>query len=109
MPSGVLQKIILLHRCVVVTPEAVLEFCQLPGEGIDCLGGKKMAGFAAGVIDSFQYYGSALCLFITGIVLERFGWAGWYPVMILFAIAGGIAMVLLQKKQRRMAAAAPPA
>ena len=68
-----------------------------------------MAGFAAGVIDSFQYYGSAVCLFITGIVLERFGWAGWYPVMILFALAGGTAMVLLQRKQRRMAAAAPPA
>ena len=43
MSSGVLQKVILLHRCVVITPEAVLEFRQLPGEWIDHLGGKKMA------------------------------------------------------------------
>jgi OPA family glycerol-3-phosphate transporter-like MFS transporter len=29
------------------------------------IGGKKMAGFAAGVIDSFQYYGAAIGLFVT--------------------------------------------
>jgi sugar phosphate permease len=69
------------------------------------IGGKKMAGFAAGVIDSFQYYGSAICLFITGIVLEKYGWAGWYPVMISFALLGGVAMLLLKNKQKRMAAA----
>jgi sugar phosphate permease len=70
------------------------------------IGGKKMAGFAAGVIDSFQYYGSAICLFITGIILEKFGWAGWYPVMIGFALCGGISMILLGKKQTRLAAKA---
>ena len=43
MSSGVLQKIILLERCVVVTAKAVLEFCQLPGQGIDCLRWKEMA------------------------------------------------------------------
>jgi MFS transporter, OPA family, glycerol-3-phosphate transporter len=69
------------------------------------IGGKKMAGFAAGVIDSFQYYGSAVCLFITGLVIERFGWAGWYPVMIGFAICGGLSMLLLTRKQHRLAAA----
>ena len=69
------------------------------------IGGKKMAGFAAGVIDAFQYYGSAICLFITGIVLEKYGWAGWYPVMISFALLGGVAMLLLKNKQKRMAAA----
>jgi len=69
------------------------------------IGGKKMAGFAAGVIDSFQYYGSALCLFITAIVLERYGWAGWYPVMIGFALMGGLAMLLLTRKQKRLATA----
>ena len=64
-----------------------------------------MAGFAAGVIDSFQYYGSALCLVITAIVLERYGWSGWYPVMIGFALMGGFAMLLLKRKQKRLAAA----
>jgi OPA family glycerol-3-phosphate transporter-like MFS transporter len=71
------------------------------------IGGKKMAGFAAGVIDSFQYYGSAICLFITGMVIERYGWAGWYPVMIGFAICGGISMLLLTRKQKRIAAQGP--
>lgn len=70
------------------------------------IGGKKMAGFASGVIDSFQYYGSAICLFLTGIVLQRFGWIGWYPVMIGFALLGGLSMFLLRKKQKRLAAAA---
>jgi OPA family glycerol-3-phosphate transporter-like MFS transporter len=71
------------------------------------IGGKKMAGFAAGVIDSFQYYGSAICLFITGMVIERYGWAGWYPVMIGFAICGGISMLLLTRKQNRITAQGP--
>jgi sugar phosphate permease len=71
------------------------------------IGGKKMAGFAAGVIDSFQYYGSALCLFVTALVLERYGWAGWYPVMISFALMGGFAMFLLKRKQKRLSAAHP--
>ena len=69
------------------------------------IGGKKMAGFAAGVIDSFQYYGSAICLFITGIVLKHYGWVGWYPVMIGFAVIGGTSMFLLRNKQRRLAPA----
>ena len=43
MPSGVLQKVILLERCVVVAAEAVLEFCQLPSERIDRLRWKEMA------------------------------------------------------------------
>jgi OPA family glycerol-3-phosphate transporter-like MFS transporter len=67
------------------------------------IGGKKMAGFAAGVIDSFQYYGSAICLFITGLVLAEFGWSGWYPVMIAFALCGGLSMILLERKQKRLA------
>ncbi|NBT89376.1 MAG: MFS transporter [Verrucomicrobia bacterium] len=63
------------------------------------IGGKKMAGFAAGVIDSFQYYGSAICLFITGILIKKFGWASWYPVMILFALGGALAMHHVRKVQ----------
>ncbi len=56
------------------------------------IGGKKMAGFAAGVIDSFQYYGSALCLFTSGLLIQKFGWGAWYPVMVLFALGGALAM-----------------
>ncbi len=74
------------------------------------IGGKKMAGFAAGVIDSFQYYGGALSLFITGRVLDatkaEHGWLFWYVIMAGFGVLGGIAMLLVMHKQRRMRAAA---
>jgi sugar phosphate permease len=74
------------------------------------IGGKKMAGFAAGVIDSFQYYGGALSLFITGRVLdatkEQYGWTFWYAIMSGFGVLGGIAMFLVMRKQKRMKGAA---
>jgi sugar phosphate permease len=73
------------------------------------IGGKKMAGFAAGVIDSFQYYGGALSLIITGRVLdatkEQYGWTFWYAIMAGFGVIGGISMFLVMKKQQRMNAA----
>jgi len=71
------------------------------------IGGKKMAGFAAGVIDSFQYYGGALSLFVTGRVLdatkEQHGWLYWYVIMAAFGVLGGIAMLLVMRKQKVMA------
>jgi MFS transporter, OPA family, glycerol-3-phosphate transporter len=70
------------------------------------IGGKKMAGFAAGVIDSFQYYGSALSLFVFGRLFGHYGWGAWYPLMVLFAVSGGVCMLLVMRKQRRLAAAA---
>jgi OPA family glycerol-3-phosphate transporter-like MFS transporter len=70
------------------------------------IGGKKMAGFAAGVIDSFQYYGGALSLIITGRVLdatkEQYGWTYWYVIMAGFGVIGGISMFLVMRKQKRM-------
>lgn len=75
------------------------------------IGGKKMAGFAAGVIDSFQYYGAALSLFITGRVLDatkaEHGWLFWYVIMASFGVLGGISMLLVMRKQKRMIAAQP--
>ena len=74
------------------------------------IGGKKMAGFAAGVIDSFQYYGGALSLFITGRVLEatqaQYGWTFWYVIMSGFGLLGALSMFLVMRKQKRMAAGA---
>lgn len=70
------------------------------------IGGKKMAGFAAGVIDSFQYYGGAISLFLTGRVLdatkEQHGWLFWYVIMAAFGVMGGIAMYLVMRKQHLM-------
>jgi sugar phosphate permease len=74
------------------------------------IGGKKMAGFAAGVIDSFQYYGGAISLFLTGRVIdatrEAHGWLFWYVIMAGFGVLGGISMLLVMRKQRRMLASA---
>jgi len=67
------------------------------------IGGKKMAGFALGVIDSFQYYGSALSLFVFGKLFGKFGWSAWYPLMVMFALSGGVSMYLVMRKQRRIA------
>ena len=67
------------------------------------IGGKKMAGFASGVIDSFQYYGSAIALFITGRVIDAtkatYGWDFWFIIMTGFAAIGGFAMLALMLKQ----------
>jgi MFS transporter, OPA family, glycerol-3-phosphate transporter len=67
------------------------------------IGGKKMAGLAAGVIDSFQYYGSALSLFVFGKLFKIYGWSAWYPLMVLFALNGAFAMFLVMRKQKRLA------
>ena len=70
------------------------------------IGGKKMAGFAAGVIDSFQYYGGALSLFITGRVLDatkaQYGSTFWSVIMSVFGVIGGLTMLGVVLKQRRM-------
>ena len=68
------------------------------------IGGRKMAGFASGVIDSFQYYGTAIALPFTGWMIDRHGWGVWYPIMAGFGAIGGISMLLVMRKQRRMRA-----
>ena len=64
------------------------------------IGGRKMAGFASGVIDSFQYFGMTVFLPVTGWLIDRLGWGVWYPTMAGFGIIGGIAMWLVMRKQR---------
>ena len=66
------------------------------------IGGRKMAGFASGVIDSFQYYGTAIALPFTGWMIDRHGWGVWYPIMASFGAIGGFSMLLVMRKQRRM-------
>jgi len=67
------------------------------------IGGRKMAGFATGVIDSFQYYGAAIALPVTGWLIKHYGWGTWYPTMAGFGLIGGCAMLLVTLKQKRLA------
>ena len=69
------------------------------------IGGRKMAGFASGVIDSFQYYGTAIALPFTGWMIDCHGWGVWYPIMASFGAIGGVSMLLVMRKQKRMHAA----
>ncbi|MGI9115411.1 MAG: MFS transporter, partial [Chthoniobacterales bacterium] len=64
------------------------------------IGGRKMAGFASGVVDSFQYYGTALALPFTGWMIDRHGWSVWYPIMAAFGAIGGISMLMVMRKQK---------
>ena len=66
------------------------------------IGGKKMAGFAAGVIDSFQYYGAAIGLFVTGRMLSVSdgNYTYMFGIMTCFAFFGGCAMLSLQFRQK---------
>ena len=68
------------------------------------IGGRKMAGFASGVIDSFQYYGTAIALPITGRLIDKYGWGVWYPTMASFGAIGGVAMLMVMRKQKLLKA-----
>jgi OPA family glycerol-3-phosphate transporter-like MFS transporter len=56
------------------------------------LGGRKMAGFAAGVIDSFQYFGAIFAGFAMGWLLKQYGWGSFYWAMAPFSLVGTLLM-----------------
>jgi sugar phosphate permease len=58
------------------------------------IGGRKMTGFASGLIDSFQYFGATLGLWGLGHLLDWFGWKAYFPYMIPFGIIGFCLMVM---------------
>lgn len=66
------------------------------------IGGKKMAGFAAGVIDSFQYYGAAIAMPFVGSMIDWYGWNAWLPSMAIFCVFGGLAMVKLSAVKTKL-------
>jgi sugar phosphate permease len=57
------------------------------------IGGRKMTGFASGVIDSFQYFGASIGLWALGHLLDKYGWKAYFPYMIPFGIIGFCLMV----------------
>src|SRR5213592_3808969 len=56
------------------------------------IGGAKMAGSAAGVIDSFQYFGGSFAGYFLGTLLDR-SWGNYFYFMAPFGIVGGILML----------------
>jgi len=64
-------------------------------------GGRKMAGFAAGVIDSLQYFGASLASIALGALIDRFGWGAWLYFMAGFGVIGGAFMLIMMPMERR--------
>lgn len=70
------------------------------------LGGRKMAGFAAGVIDSFQYFGAGIAGYGLGKLLDYtntatdIGWNAWYYAMLPFSLMGMILMGVIWWRTR---------
>jgi MFS transporter, OPA family, glycerol-3-phosphate transporter len=56
------------------------------------IGGAKMAGFASGVIDSFQYFGGSLAGYFLGALLDR-SWDNYFYFMAPFGVVGGALML----------------
>ena len=57
------------------------------------IGGRKMTGFASGVIDSFQYFGATIGLWALGHLLDHYGWKAFFPYMIPFGVIGFLLMI----------------
>ncbi len=70
------------------------------------LGGRKMAGFASGVIDSFQYIGAGLAGFGLGSLIDytvrqtSLGWNAWFYFMLPFSLSGMILMGIISYRLR---------
>ena len=59
------------------------------------IGGRKMAGFASGCIDSFQYFGSALAGALLGSIVEK-NWGHYFYFMAPFGVIGALLMFTLR-------------
>lgn len=58
------------------------------------IGGPKMAGFASGVIDSFQYFGGSLAGYFLGMLLDK-SWNYYFYFMAPFGLIGGLLMLTI--------------
>lgn len=60
------------------------------------IGGRKMTGFASGLIDSFQYFGGSLAIYFLGPILMK-GWEHYFYFMAPFGFIGFLLMVCGRK------------
>lgn len=56
------------------------------------IGGARMAGFASGLIDSFQYFGGSLAGLLLGRLLDQ-SWGWYFYFMAPFGVIGGLLML----------------
>jgi OPA family glycerol-3-phosphate transporter-like MFS transporter len=75
-----------------------------PAAAMD-IGGRKMAGFASGVIDSFQYFGASVALKLLGWLLDK-NWDYYFYFMAPFGVIGGLLMFSI--RNRNISSAQPP-
>ncbi len=61
------------------------------------IGGRKMVGFASGIIDSFQYFGGSLAGYFLGKLLDR-SWGYYFYFMAPFGLVGGLLMLKILGK-----------
>jgi MFS transporter, OPA family, glycerol-3-phosphate transporter len=61
------------------------------------IGGRKMAGFASGLIDSFQYFGGSLAGYFLGRLLDQ-NWGWYFYFMAPFGLFGGLLMLTILGK-----------
>src|SRR5205085_6418772 len=61
------------------------------------IGGAKMAGFASGVIDSFQYFGGSLAGIFLGALLDK-SWGNYFYFMAPFGLVGGVLMLSILRR-----------
>lgn len=58
-------------------------------------GGKEATATAHGFVDAMQYIGASLVGVLMGKIIDVFGWKGWGPSLIAFAVMGGLLMCLV--------------
>lgn len=68
------------------------------------IGGRRMAGFASGLIDSFQYFGGSLAGLFLGRLLDR-SWDNFFYFMAPFGLIGGVLMLVSMYRVKQAAAA----
>lgn len=69
-----------------------------PAAAMD-IGGRKMAAFASGVIDAFQYFGAALAIKGLGWVLDSYGWDYYFYYQVPFGILGAVLMYSISHRK----------
>ena len=63
-----------------------------------------VAGLVAASPAPAAHYGAAVTLPLTDWLIDKYGWGMWYPVMVVFGVIGGCAMLMVMAKQTRLAA-----